>query len=109
MLAKTDLATSRHYLELVDDEYRHFFKTIGNEYRRCVDVIKEVRGTNQLLEHDKVMRRAIWLRNPYVDPMSILQVDLLKRWRAGEREDDELLRALYASVNGISQGLQNTG
>lgn len=109
VLAKTDLATSRHYLELVDDEYRHFFKTIGNEFRLCVEVIQKVRGTSQLLEHDKVTRRAIWLRNPYVDPMSILQVDLLKRWRAGDCEDNELLRALFASINGISQGLQNTG
>ncbi len=109
VLAKTDLATSSHYLDLVDDEHRHFFKQIGNEFRRTVETVQEIRGTERLLEHDKVLRRAIRLRNPYVDPMSILQVDLLKRWRAGEREDDELLRALYASVNGISQGLQNTG
>ncbi len=109
VLAKTDLATSRHYLELVDDEYRHFFKTIGDEYRRTVEVIQEIRGTERLLEHDKVLRRAIRLRNPYVDPMSILQVDMLRRWRDSDREDDDLLRALFASVNGISQGLQNTG
>ncbi len=109
VLAKTDLATSSHYLELVDEEYRHFFKTIGNEYRRTVDIVLKIRESDRLLEHDKTMRRAIRLRNPYVDPMSILQVDLLKRWRASDGEDDELLRALYASVNGISQGLQNTG
>lgn len=109
VLAKTDLATSRHYLSLVDDEHRHFFKLIGNEFRRTAEAVLEIRDSERLLDHDKVLRRAIRLRNPYVDPMSILQVDLLKRWRAGDREDDELLRALYASVNGISQGLQNTG
>ena len=49
------------------------------------------------------------LRNPYIDPMSLLQIDLLDRWRAGSREDDALLGALLASVNGIAQGLQNTG
>jgi phosphoenolpyruvate carboxylase len=49
------------------------------------------------------------LRNPYVDPMSLLQVDLLQRWRASDRSDDHLLHALVASVNGVAQGLQNTG
>jgi phosphoenolpyruvate carboxylase len=49
------------------------------------------------------------LRNPYVDPMSLMQVDLLRRWRATNREDEELFEALLASVNGIAQGMQNTG
>jgi phosphoenolpyruvate carboxylase len=49
------------------------------------------------------------LRNPYVDPMSLMQVDLLARWRDSDREDSALFDALLASVNGIAQGLQNTG
>ena len=49
------------------------------------------------------------LRNPYVDPMSLMQIDLLQRWRDSDREDPELFAALLASVNGIAQGLQNTG
>jgi phosphoenolpyruvate carboxylase len=49
------------------------------------------------------------LRNPYVDPMSLMQVDLLARWRKADYRDDGLLDALFASVNGIAQGLQNTG
>jgi phosphoenolpyruvate carboxylase len=49
------------------------------------------------------------LRNPYVDPISLLQVDLLTRWRATDREDDDLLHALIATVNGIAAGIQNTG
>ena len=52
---------------------------------------------------------AIRLRNPYVDPMSLLQVELLERWRAAERPDDDLFEALLATVRGIAQGLQNTG
>ncbi|MEM7500643.1 MAG: phosphoenolpyruvate carboxylase [Pseudomonadota bacterium] len=55
------------------------------------------------------MQRAIMLRNPYVDPMSIMQVDLLRRWHATDRQDADLFEALLASVNGIAQGLQNTG
>ena len=49
------------------------------------------------------------LRNPYVDPMHLMQVDLLRRWRATAREDEDLFRALLASVSGIAQGLQTTG
>jgi phosphoenolpyruvate carboxylase len=49
------------------------------------------------------------LRNPYVDPMSLMQVDLLSRWRESGREDESMFDALLATVNGIAQGLQNTG
>ena len=49
------------------------------------------------------------LRNPYVDPMSLMQVDMLERWRETDYEDQDLFSALLASVNGIAQGLQNTG
>ncbi|MFT4705636.1 MAG: phosphoenolpyruvate carboxylase, partial [Bradymonadia bacterium] len=55
------------------------------------------------------LQRSIALRNPYVDPMSYVQLDLLKRWRAGHREDDALLEVLIATIHGIAQGLRNTG
>ena len=60
-----------------------------------------------LLEHSNTLRRSIRLRNPYVDPMSVLQVDLLRRWR--ESGDEALFHALIASVNGIARGLQDSG
>jgi len=62
-----------------------------------------------LLEGDVTLQRAIMLRNPYVDPMSLMQVDLLRRWRDSNYEDQALFNTLLASVNGIAQGLQNTG
>ncbi|MDP7034231.1 MAG: phosphoenolpyruvate carboxylase, partial [Planctomycetota bacterium] len=68
-----------------------------------------VRGIDDLLEDEPVLRRAIRLRNPYVDPMSLIQVDLLRRWREGGCEDLELERALFTTVTGIARGLQNTG
>ncbi|MGD8689693.1 MAG: phosphoenolpyruvate carboxylase, partial [Gammaproteobacteria bacterium] len=68
-----------------------------------------LKGTEALLDDDPTLQRAIRLRNPYVDPMSLLQVQLLTRWRERGREDEELLRALLATVNGIADGLQNTG
>ena len=55
------------------------------------------------------LKRSIRLRNPYVDPMSVLQVDLLRRCRETDRRDDDLFRALVASVQGIARGLKNTG
>ncbi len=73
------------------------------------DLILEYSGHESVLEGDSTLQRAIMLRNPYVDPMSLMQIDLLSRWRASNRADDELFAALLASVNGIAQGLQNTG
>ncbi|NBV53429.1 MAG: phosphoenolpyruvate carboxylase, partial [Verrucomicrobia bacterium] len=55
------------------------------------------------------LQRGIALRNPYVDPMHLMQVDLLRRWRAKGAQDRELFEALLASINGIAQGLQTTG
>jgi phosphoenolpyruvate carboxylase len=71
--------------------------------------VLRLKGTTALLDQDPALQRSIALRNPYVDPMSLLQVDLLRRWRAGDRRDQAVYRALLATVNGIAQGLQNTG
>jgi phosphoenolpyruvate carboxylase len=62
-----------------------------------------------LLESDPRLALSIRLRNPYVDPMNLLQIDLLARWRAGGSTDETLLRALVTAVNGVAEGLQNTG
>jgi phosphoenolpyruvate carboxylase len=64
---------------------------------------------DEILAEDDLLDRSIRLRNPYIDPMSLMQVDLLKRWRAGGRTDTDLERALYTTVKGIARGLQNTG
>jgi phosphoenolpyruvate carboxylase len=68
-----------------------------------------IKGSTELLDTDRTQQRAIQLRNPYVDPMNLMQVDLLRRWRATAREDEDLFQALLASVSGIAQGLQTTG
>ena len=67
------------------------------------------RAATALLDGDPTLQRSIRLRNPYVDPIHLTQVDLLRRWREANREDRELFEALLASVNGIAQGLQGTG
>ncbi len=61
------------------------------------------------MQRQRSVQRAIRLRNPYVDPISLLQTDLLKRWRNSGRPDDATLAALFASINGIAHALQNTG
>jgi phosphoenolpyruvate carboxylase len=108
-LAKADMTIARSYAGLAPDDSRPLFGLIEDEYRRTVEAVLALKGTAELLDGDVALKRSIRLRNPYVDPMSLLQVDLLARWRESEREDDELFRALVATVHGISEGLQNTG
>ena len=109
VLAKADLGITKLYSRLAGDLHETFFPIIEEEYHLTRDLILDFTGREHLLEGDGTLQRAIMLRNPYVDPMSLMQVDLLARWRASNYEDDELLDALLASVNGIAQGLQNTG
>ncbi|MGH8495695.1 MAG: phosphoenolpyruvate carboxylase, partial [Gammaproteobacteria bacterium] len=109
VLAKADMDIAARYDELVEPKLRRFGTLIREEYQRTVELVMRLERTDRLLDDDPVLRRAIRLRNPYVDPMSLLQVDLLARWRAAGSREDAMLGALLASVNGIAQGLQNTG
>ena len=68
-----------------------------------------IKDEDELLNGDQRLQQSIRLRNPYVDPISLLQVELLARWRTAGRPDDDLLNALVATVNGIAAGVQNTG
>jgi phosphoenolpyruvate carboxylase len=109
VLAKADLGIAKLYSELAGDLHDTFFPIITNEYNLTRDLILEHSEHEVLLEGDITLQRAIMLRNPYVDPMSLMQVDLLQRWRDSNYEDQALFNTLLASVNGIAQGLQNTG
>jgi len=109
VLAKADLEIGARYAELAGDVGRRIFPRISGEYGRTRDLVLSLKGTRELLEHEPVLRRSIRLRNPYVDPMSLLQVDLLARWREGGRRDAKLERALQSTVRGIARGMQNTG
>ena len=109
VLAKADLGIAKLYSELAGDLHEQFFPIIEKEYELTRDLILEYSEHKELLEGDVTLQRAIMLRNPYVDPMSLMQIDLLSRWRESGSEDEALFDALLASVNGIAQGLQNTG
>ena len=108
-LAKSDMAIFERYSQLSGDLHDALFPGIAAEFERTNELVLALRGEDALLARDPRLRLSIRLRNPYVDPISLLQVDLLRRWRAGGREDDGLLDALYATVNGIAAGIQNTG
>ncbi|KZV15447.1 phosphoenolpyruvate carboxylase [Dorcoceras hygrometricum] len=109
VLAKCDLAIAEAFSRLAGDLHEPFFALLRAEFERTRDGLLRLKGAGELLQGEPRLAASIRLRNPYIDPMSLLQVDLLGRWRSGEREDDSLLRALVACVNGVAQGLENTG
>jgi phosphoenolpyruvate carboxylase len=109
MLARSDLDIAEGYNALAPAELHRFSGAIRAEYDLACERVLEVKGAGRLLDGDATLQRAIELRNPYVDPMNLMQIDLLARWRAAGREDRDLFEALLASVSGIAQGLQSTG
>jgi phosphoenolpyruvate carboxylase len=108
-LARTELNIAGRYADLASTTQRGYMTQVAAEYARCRDAVLGIKEQTELLDGDATQQRAIQLRNPYVDPMNLMQVDLLRRWRASAREDEDLFQALLASVSGISQGLQTTG
>jgi phosphoenolpyruvate carboxylase len=113
-LAKADFGIARLYASLVEDEAlrERVFTTLEAEFNLTHRMILEITKQQSLLQTNPVLERSIRLRNPYVDPMSLIQVELIRRKRgavAGSAEEAELNRAISATINGISAGLRNTG
>ncbi len=109
VLAKADLTIARRYAALAPDVGPALHDLLAQEFDRTVDHVLSLTGTTRLLDNDPTLQRAILLRNPYVDPMSLIQVELLARWRAAGRPEGASLDALLGTIDGIAQGLQNTG
>jgi phosphoenolpyruvate carboxylase len=109
-LAKADLAIARLYAGLVSDAVlrEQVFSMLFEEFERTKEMVLRLTGQTTLLEKNPVLARSIRLRNPYVDPLSLIQVELLRRKRRGE-DNDNLNYALAATINGIAAGLRNTG
>ena len=107
-LTKTDLTIARHYVErLVDPSLHHLFDTVVDEYHRTVDEVRAVTGED-LLAEKPMLRRTLAVRDAYLDPINVLQVEMLHRSRAGE-VSEELQRGLLLTINGIAAGMRNTG
>jgi phosphoenolpyruvate carboxylase len=109
-LGKVDMATARLYSSLVTDSAlrERIYDLFDGEFHRTVRNVLRVLRQKELLETNQVLAHSIKLRNPYVDPMHLIQVDMLRRKRAGENTP-EVNRAIAATISGISAGLRNTG
>ena len=109
-LGKVDLATARLYSSLVKDSKlrERIYDLFEAEFHRTVRAVLAVTRQTELLEDNQVLAHSIKLRNPYVDPMHLIQVDMRRRKRLGE-DTPEVNRAIAATISGISAGLRNTG
>jgi phosphoenolpyruvate carboxylase len=109
-LAKSDLDIAARYAGLVSDHgvRKRIWSRIAAEHDRASREILRLTRQERLLDREPVLRRSIDRRNPYVDPMSFVQVELLRRMRSG-LGNQETLRAILRTVNGIAGGLKSTG
>jgi phosphoenolpyruvate carboxylase len=123
-LAKADLGIARLYATLVEDEAirERIFAAIEAEFQRTCDAILTITGQANLLDNEPVLQRSIRLRNPYVDPLNYIQVEMIRRLRAFQRchaqdgavagseaAEAALRRTIELTINGVSAGLRNTG
>lgn len=109
VLARADMGIAEFYEQLARPEHERYATALHREYALACEHVLAIKGCARLLDGEPTLQRSIRLRNPYVDPIHLTQVDLLGRWRESGRQDRELLEALVASVSGISQGLQGSG
>jgi phosphoenolpyruvate carboxylase len=110
VMAKSDLALAARYAELVGDARlrRKIFGAIEQEWHSTADALRLITGDKQRLAHNPSLRRSIDHRFPYIDPLHHLQVELVRRYRAGQ-SDERVQRGIHISINGIAAGLRNTG
>ncbi|WP_250533349.1 phosphoenolpyruvate carboxylase [Caballeronia sp. AZ10_KS36] len=110
VLAKTDLAVASRYAQLVSDKKlrKLVFDKIVAEHERTCRVLTEITGRSERLSDNPLLARSIKNRFPYLDPLNHLQVELLKRHRAGD-QNVRLRRGIHLTINGIAAGLRNTG
>jgi phosphoenolpyruvate carboxylase len=103
-LAKSSMAIAAEYLELADEH--SLWEPIAAEHARTVAAVLEIAEAGELLDRQPAIQRAVKLRNPYVDPMNAIQVELLRRYRGG---DEDAVPPLLRSIAGIAAALRNTG
>ena len=110
VLAKTDLAIAARYTDLVPDRQlaERIFSIIKAEWQRTVDMLRAITGATAFLEDNPALARSIRNRFPYLDPLNHLQIDLLRRYRAGQT-DERTKRAIHLTINGLAAGLRNSG
>jgi Phosphoenolpyruvate carboxylase len=113
-LCKADMGIARLYASLVEDTRvrQKILAVLEAEFARTEEAILAVTGQRKLLANEPVLRKSVELRNPYIDPLNYLQVEMLRRLRAGgldKHEEEATRRVVELTINGISGGLKNTG
>jgi phosphoenolpyruvate carboxylase len=110
VLAKSSIAIASRYAELVPDEAlrEKIFGRIRREWHSCIESLLDIMGTDRLLQRNPLLERSVRHRFPYLDPLNHVQVELLKEHRA-QNPDEQVLRGIQLTINGISAGLRNTG
>jgi phosphoenolpyruvate carboxylase len=106
---KSDLKISKLYVdELVGEEYKDIYKDILVESKLVIKMIKQIKQNSELLDDNKVLKNTLNIRNAYLDPLSLIQVSLMKKMSKKELSQFEN-NALLLSINGLAAGLRNTG
>ncbi|WP_066252321.1 phosphoenolpyruvate carboxylase [Neobacillus drentensis] len=110
-LMKADITTAREYLLLVEDQKiaERIFTNILEEYERTKEILLRITGDKELLDHTPNIKESVYRRNPYVDPLNFLQVELIKELRNQDEPNEDLLTEVLLTISGISAGLRNTG
>lgn len=110
VMAKSDLALASKYADLGKNNAlsKRIFGEIESEWHRCSHALSLITGEKQRLAHNAALKRSIHHRFPYIDPLHHMQVELIRRYRAGDSED-RVQRGIHLSINGIAAGLRNTG
>ena len=114
VIVKTDMIIGKEYLSLHQGkrEAKKIFNLINNEFELSRNAILKITGEENLLDHDKSLQRSLYLRNPYIDPISFIQIKFIKKFRQKnlpKAEKEKLLSLLRLTVNGIAAGVRNTG
>ena len=106
---KSDLKISKLYVdELAGEEYQDIYEDILVESKLVIKMIKQIKQNSELLNDNKVLKNTLNIRNAYLDPLSLIQVSLMKKMRKKELSQFEN-NALLLSINGLAAGLRNTG
>jgi phosphoenolpyruvate carboxylase len=110
VLAKSSIAIASRYAELVPDVAlrEKIFGRIRREWQASIDMLLKITGQERLLQSNPLLERSIRNRFPYLDPLNHVQVELLKQHRANN-DDEQVLRGIQITINGISAGLRNSG
>lgn len=113
VLTKTDMLIAEEYIRLNNSEQaKAIFAEIKNEYDRSKKYLLKITGEKELLSNNPQLKRTLELRNPYLDPINFIQINLIEKYRSKKvsaKEKEKILNVLRASVNGIAAGIRNTG